>query len=530
MKSKIDWYTAFPVWEYALKDAKNKRIREPLLLRFDSDDFMEEMETLLKSQNGSKQQSSKSLADHAVRFETWQEETAGWSPDDTPPSLNTIPKLYHPVHGRFYLVAASLVCIPSMVRKIEDLPDKPVNTANSEKVFFVIRRLFPLEGAEFDPCNQATYSTCAWINNGNGGCWRPTLNDLDENEERLPMFAMNCAGKSRDHKIWVGYIPTGQYENRLAPPDPGILSEDAVGDDPLADPRLFYFKNEILGGIQDISGDDELTGTAAFRAFVNTLLEFAQFIDNHAGGNWDAVDELNETLKAILQKVYEKKNEIQSGELIDPAQIHASLPSEPSHNDIENLIIQLGLLDENLTEDLTASVKSALTMDIETYKESQKIKVPHCDQSAEAFYTIHCIYERPNCKEIVPNIISNTSPPFRFASFFDPDAPVRPITIRMPVDTSVEGFKKFPKGVSILISKNLRKQMDRVKNIKLADLDDGEVPSEDANLNLGMICSLSIPIITICALILLMIIVQLLNIVFWWLPFFRICFPLKLSK
>jgi hypothetical protein len=36
---------------------------------------------------------------------------------------------------------------------------------------------------------------------------------------------------------------------------------------------------------------------------------------------------------------------------------------------------------------------------------------------------------------------------------------------------------------------------------------------------------MSIPIITICALILLMIIVQLLNIIFWWLPFFRICLP-----
>ena len=43
-----------------------------------------------------------------------------------------------------------------------------------------------------------------------------------------------------------------------------------------------------------------------------------------------------------------------------------------------------------------------------------------------------------------------------------------------------------------------------------------------------MICSFSIPIITICALIVLMIFVSLLNIVFWWLPFFRICLPILL--
>ena len=48
-------------------------------------------------------------------------------------------------------------------------------------------------------------------------------------------------------------------------------------------------------------------------------------------------------------------------------------------------------------------------------------------------------------------------------------------------------------------------------------------------LDLGLICSFSIPIITICALIVLMIFVILLNIVFWWLPFFRICFPVPLK-
>jgi hypothetical protein len=45
-------------------------------------------------------------------------------------------------------------------------------------------------------------------------------------------------------------------------------------------------------------------------------------------------------------------------------------------------------------------------------------------------------------------------------------------------------------------------------------------------MQLGMICSLSIPIITICALILLMIIVTLLDAIFFWMPYFIICFPL----
>ena len=42
----------------------------------------------------------------------------------------------------------------------------------------------------------------------------------------------------------------------------------------------------------------------------------------------------------------------------------------------------------------------------------------------------------------------------------------------------------------------------------------------------GMMCSLSIPIITLCALILLIIMVSLLDMIFHWMPFFITCFPL----
>jgi hypothetical protein len=42
-------------------------------------------------------------------------------------------------------------------------------------------------------------------------------------------------------------------------------------------------------------------------------------------------------------------------------------------------------------------------------------------------------------------------------------------------------------------------------------------------------CSFSIPIISICALIVLSIFIGLLNIVFWWMPFLKICFPIGLE-
>ena len=46
----------------------------------------------------------------------------------------------------------------------------------------------------------------------------------------------------------------------------------------------------------------------------------------------------------------------------------------------------------------------------------------------------------------------------------------------------------------------------------------------------GIMCSLSIPIVTICALILLMIIVKLFDTFFRWLPYFITCFRLPGMK
>jgi hypothetical protein len=135
---------------------------------------------------------------------------------------------------------------------------------------------------------------------------------------------------------------------------------------------------------------------------------------------------------------------------------------------------------------------------------------------------VRCVYQRPGCGPLQPDVLSDPSPEFAIASFFDADAPGRPLSIALPVDTTIAGLRKAPRNVTVMLSRELRQQMSRV-----ADMDKlikKQLASGDS-FDLGLVCSLSIPIITICALILLMIIVSLLNIVFWWMPFFRICFP-----
>jgi hypothetical protein len=55
-------------------------------------------------------------------------------------------------------------------------------------------------------------------------------------------------------------------------------------------------------------------------------------------------------------------------------------------------------------------------------------------------------------------------------------------------------------------------------------------PANAAGLGVQWICSFSIPVVTLVAMILLMIIVTLLNIVFFWLPWVRICLPFPKIK
>lgn len=161
----------------------------------------------------------------------------------------------------------------------------------------------------------------------------------------------------------------------------------------------------------------------------------------------------------------------------------------------------------------------------------------------EGWFVVRCAFERPNCGPLEPAILSAPTRPFQMAAFFDPDAPARAIRIAMPVDTSPAGLRKFDKKAAFMISDVLCGQIDRVKGLTLGDLvlsvlpwpfhKELSVPEKgpckapsDPSMQIGMICSLSLPIITICALLLLMIIISLLDFIFRWMPFFLICFPI----
>ena len=159
----------------------------------------------------------------------------------------------------------------------------------------------------------------------------------------------------------------------------------------------------------------------------------------------------------------------------------------------------------------------------------------------DAWFVVRCVYERPCCGPLFPALLSKSSRVFQMAPFFDPDAPTRPIRIPMPVDVSPAGLRKFQKNTAFVISDMLCGKIKKIRKITFGDLvlsvlpwpfhkdlpNPGDTgPCKQDGSGFGMICSLSIPIVTLCALILLMIMVALFDLFFRWIPFLFLCLPI----
>jgi hypothetical protein len=156
-------------------------------------------------------------------------------------------------------------------------------------------------------------------------------------------------------------------------------------------------------------------------------------------------------------------------------------------------------------------------------------------------YVLRFVHQRCDCGPLHPAVMSDPSEAFELAGFFDVDAPLRPLRIALPFDTSPGGLRKYGKNSAFIMSDLLCGQMKRVRRLGFGDLvlsvlpwpfhkdlsvpDGGPCGGSGAS-SFGTICSLSIPIITIVAFVLLIVIATLLDLIFRWLPFLMVCFPI----
>lgn len=557
----IEWLAPAPLWDLALEDAGNRRFREPVVLRFASDAFLDELTADLApapAQNGG---AAAGLAARVARPETWERPATGWAAEGDG-SLGPALKLYQPAHRRYYLVAANLVC------RRTGLPGRKVDVAAGERASMLVRRLAPRNGAPVDPADPSTYVEQGWVGDRTAGRWEPVPADAGPlaGEERLALFALpfqDASGQPR--RLHAALLPVAGrevYESAAPAGDPPEIPA-APGDDlaALDDPRKAAWASGPFLALRDLASSEppaDLTSAVARELLRFALLDLADLLIAELPELWDALVAGSRTgLDAPLAAVYDRlvqplpwggswrlvlvRADDQRDVLLRGAPLPpGTTPVIPANLTLASIrpaaaLLLGGLFQAHLYAAFDATPpagppgRGAAGAPVEAAR-AAAASAGEPGEEGGALYVARCVYERPRCAPYVPPVVSAPSRPCRLASFFDPDAPARPLTIRLPLDTSIKGLRRFPKSVSMLLSNKLRSQVEQVQNSKLADIDDGDVKAGDPGWTLGMICSFSIPIITLCAFIVLMIFIQLLNIVFWWLPFLKICLPIPVRS
>jgi hypothetical protein len=650
----------------------------PAILRFDGDDFMERMLGLLEA-------TPQQLPQLVARHETWNSLGA---PIPEPPSLvapstsraaralqrgtallgfrrgerlpasptpgaEAIPtlKLFQPIHQRYYLAAAHLVC---------ELPGLPPRiTSAGDKSGFVLRRLMKTaSGVEVE------YGFVK--ENSMPGCWTPLGSpaaQVADNEEWLPVFPLNYVPPNGPRRaLLAGLIPVARHdEYRFArrataaatPQDPvaeRVAELKALAQTKIVAPWQALVERAVqsMTTAQIKSGDDGDEPAALddvrdacialndqlCEASWRLLQDFREFLHAHLPGvearmNQPAptqpasTDKAGALLRALedvawpagppaLQAVLEGRNclsdDLKSTKRGFSASLRAALEAVgPANGSVSTnldgstglfpnstdawppfafplaladsgsaanlsglrLRLPLGNLSDrlslpvddtaqdnagteidNLFELLAAAIEEAVAVGHSGTATPQATSAARLARDLEQSlaadagpprYVLRFVHRRCDCGPLYPPLISAPSEVFELAGFFDSDAPLRPIRIALPFDTTPGGLRKFGKNSAFIMSDVLCGQMKRVRKLGFGSLVRAVLPwpfhkdlkvggmapcgSGDPGGSFGVVCSLSIPIITIVAFILLIVIATLLDLIFRWLPFLIACFP-----
>ncbi|WP_138469272.1 hypothetical protein [Poseidonocella sp. HB161398] len=135
-------------------------------------------------------------------------------------------------------------------------------------------------------------------------------------------------------------------------------------------------------------------------------------------------------------------------------------------------------------------------------------------------YSLRCFLRLDDCPGCPPRMLwSPLSRSYTIRPWYESGG-APPAQIELPSLTP-EALKNIKPDVAIKVPPEIQKFMDK---LNMQDLLDGK-RNENTSISFGMICGFSIPIITICAFIVLSIFLSLLNLLFFWLPFIKICIP-----
>jgi hypothetical protein len=553
------WLEPAPLWG----ERPLNTLGQPRLLEMENDDFLSEFLNVMQPCGANPQTITSWLEAHAL------------------PGQGT-GKLYQPLHGRFYLVTASLIC------RETGLPERFVNLKAKQRTDFVVRRLPPNGGEE------AWQEGVGWVAAPLGTDGKPAFVD---GEERFPVHGVTVCTREKgqtglqpcERKVYYGYVAVGnreKYEQPASPP-PGVNVNQPVIEQVkgyFAGIGVDYRKSEYeqrIGDLwQDMQTESAKIGDAALKkTYINEtsltiLLNFGEYLMKVMPETWNAI-QLNVEpatgdrrialfravspfrfthygvvdkvtigavlrepgIKATVEKIVAGQDFVLPGAEILNYDLATAPIVDANENVISTFPMPSGSIDwvksqvfallDSTTElpvyNLVTDPRNLLAMFRKLIKPR---RVDANDKPIEDRFIIRMVYDYDHeC----PPIMSEASREFTYARFFDPDAPPRMVRVEMP-SIKPGDLRKYSKGVGIQMSNDLNQLLDRLHPGMLKGEGLNPATGSPPPNTFGMVCTFSIQIITLVALIVMFIFLILLNIVFWWLAFLRICLPIPKSN
>ena len=452
----------------------------------------------------------------------------GGGRDHAPPIDHV--KLFQPVHGHFNLVAATLVC------RVAGLPDKASTPAAEEIAAFVLRRV-----ARRDRSSRGR-RTDGWRRRGRTrlarrraagpdvpvpytvGGPRPRGFRRARARPRAPSSSKSAGA--------VSMLAGARRPSRASRPTTGSRSLDAKVLDPLRT-MTNPSSGSSDGATRAARQAAQRRGLAVRAARPRDLLA------RHAPALWTAVQAAAAAgRRRPARSAYDLLRDT-----------HRRLGSGPAWR--EALARRVGRARADLGRDRARAQRTTSTWATADRRPDElrtrivsRAAGAHCragrhgepaavrgrrssTRGPATRYVVRCVYRRPHCGPLHPDARQRAVRAVRDRLLLRPRRAGPPDPHRA-ADRHLD--RRPAQGAQERqlhdLARAARSRWSASTDLK--KVLDGQLATAEP-LDLGLICSFSIPIITICALIVLMIFVVLLNIVFWWLPFFRICFPIPLK-
>lgn len=144
---------------------------------------------------------------------------------------------------------------------------------------------------------------------------------------------------------------------------------------------------------------------------------------------------------------------------------------------------------------------------------------------SDALYIARAFVRVKRCDECPPELLwSDPTEPFSIVPWYEPSG-APPVRVEMP-EATLESLAKLKPNVAFKVPASLQNALNAMQVKKPLDVSKGGGGGGD----LAWMCGFNIPIITLCAFIVLSIFLSLLNILFWWLPLVKICIPIPKSS